>query len=61
MAVFWGAWRPHRWWTIAPPILVAIGLIGMDYHFLSDCLAGLGLGALVGKGIGVLSGTAPEE
>jgi membrane-associated phospholipid phosphatase len=29
---------------ILPPFAVAIGLLGADYHFLSDCIAGAALG-----------------
>jgi membrane-associated phospholipid phosphatase len=38
------AWRP-LWATLIA--LVAIGLYGMDYHFISDIIAGTGLGAAV--------------
>jgi membrane-associated phospholipid phosphatase len=56
MAVFWRGLRRWRAWTLAPPILVAVGLVGMDFHFMSDCLAGAALGALVGRGIAELVG-----
>jgi membrane-associated phospholipid phosphatase len=38
------AWRP-LWGALVA--LVAIGLYGMDYHFISDIIAGTGLGAAV--------------
>jgi membrane-associated phospholipid phosphatase len=37
-------WRP-LW--VALPVLVAVGLVGADYHFLGDCLAGAFLGVAV--------------
>jgi membrane-associated phospholipid phosphatase len=47
LAVLWlraPAWRP-LWATLIA--LVAIGLYGMDYHFISDIIAGTALGAAV--------------
>ncbi len=38
-----------RWWLAALPALVAVGLLGCDYHFLSDCIAGALLGLAVGR------------
>lgn len=32
---------------LALPSLVVVGLLGCDYHFLSDCVAGAGLGAAI--------------
>ncbi len=45
-AVLW--WRAPRWrpvWGLLP-LLVMAGLLGADFHFVSDCLGGALLGAL---------------
>lgn len=48
------AWRhlPRLWpiWA-SLPLLVIIGLLGADFHFLSDCLAGLLLGTAIAHSI----------
>ncbi|MEJ0047360.1 MAG: phosphatase PAP2 family protein [Rhodospirillales bacterium] len=44
-AVLWHQyprWRPL--WTV-PTLLVMLGLLGADFHWFSDCLAGIWLGA----------------
>jgi membrane-associated phospholipid phosphatase len=55
-AVLWlraGRWR----WLCAVPILaVAIGLFGADYHFVSDMIAGVYLGAACAAGAAALVG-----
>ena len=40
-----------RWLCALPVVLVALGLIGADYHWLSDTLAGATLGLATGWGI----------
>ena len=50
--VLWGAVPRLRLLWLAPPLLVAIGLLGADYHFLADVIAGTYLGAATGAGIG---------
>jgi membrane-associated phospholipid phosphatase len=47
-AVVWRHARRLHPVCIALPLLVAIGLIGCDYHFLSDCIAGALLGIACG-------------
>lgn len=49
MSVLW-AWLPARWrWLcVVPCVLVVAGLLGMDYHFLGDVVAGAFLGAACG-------------
>ncbi len=48
-----GQWRPALG---ALPCLVAAGLIGCDFHFLSDCIAGALLGLACAAGVrGVLA------
>jgi len=44
-------WRPagrFAPWLLVPPVAVVAGLLGADYHFLSDCLAGAALGVAMG-------------
>jgi membrane-associated phospholipid phosphatase len=58
-AVLWRSW-PRLWFVwIAPFLLVALGLLVCDYHFLSDCLAGgfvgLGVATAMGKSSLLLS------
>lgn len=53
-AAFWrlaGRFAPL---LILPPCLVVIGLLGADYHFVGDCIAGAGLGAACGLGVNSL-------
>ncbi len=45
-AVLWQHAGRFRWLYAVLPLLVVIGLLGCDYHFLSDCLAGACLGCL---------------
>jgi membrane-associated phospholipid phosphatase len=49
------AWPRLRLLWVVPVLLVAIGLIGADYHFLSDVMAGAYLGAACGA---VMAGLA---
>ena len=58
MAVLWCAYprlRPIVWIPVA---LVVVGLLGADYHFVGDMLAGGFLGAAAGVWIARLSGVA---
>lgn len=41
------AWRPFRWIAPLPIAAVVIGLIGTNYHWVSDIIAGLMLGTVV--------------
>jgi membrane-associated phospholipid phosphatase len=47
-AVYWVAYPRWRWAAVAAPAAVAVGLIGMDYHFVGDVVAGAFVGGLVG-------------
>lgn len=44
MGVFWLAWPRLRAVWLLPPIVTAVGLYGMDYHFVGDMIAGSFLG-----------------
>jgi membrane-associated phospholipid phosphatase len=48
MAVFWIRWPRFRALYAAAVAAVVIGLLGADYHWVSDILAGAALGAAVG-------------
>lgn len=50
MAVLWRRW-PRFWalWAL-PVVLVAVGLLACDYHWISDVLAGAGVGVASGLG-----------
>ena len=47
-AVVWAAYPAWRWACAAAVVLVAVGLVGMNYHFVGDVAAGAYLGGLVG-------------
>lgn len=47
MGVFCAAWPQLRLLWAALVAATAIGLLGMDYHFVSDVIAGTALGGLV--------------
>jgi membrane-associated phospholipid phosphatase len=62
--VVWIAYPRWRWASVLASLAVPTGLIGMDYHFVSDVIAGGFLGAIVGTytahlcGLGLRPGTA---
>jgi membrane-associated phospholipid phosphatase len=54
VGVLWGALPRLRLLWLALPLLVAIGLLGADYHFLGDVIAGSYLGTACGIGMAAL-------
>ena len=40
-------WPRFRWFAIVPVALVAVGMVGANYHWVSDLIAGSCLGAAV--------------
>lgn len=60
LGVFWIAWPRWRWLyvVIAAPMLFA--LVAMDYHFVSDVIAGTALGAIVAAWSAMLAGIKSE-
>lgn len=46
MALIWIVYPKLRWVSVMVSLIVAIGLIGMCYHFVGDVIAGGFLGAL---------------
>jgi membrane-associated phospholipid phosphatase len=47
-AVVWITYPGWRWAAVAASAAVALGLLGMNYHFVSDVIAGGFVGGLVG-------------
>jgi hypothetical protein len=47
-AVVWVAYPRWRWACAIAAAAVSIGLIGMNYHFVGDVIAGGFVGALIG-------------
>jgi membrane-associated phospholipid phosphatase len=46
--VLWHALPRWRWLTVAVGALMCLALVGMNFHFMSDVIAGAWLGAVVG-------------
>ena len=57
MAVLWRMLPRWRWLWGVPLALVVIGLLGADYHWVSDVIAGIYLGFAVGFGLAGLMAT----
>jgi membrane-associated phospholipid phosphatase len=47
-AVVWIAYPRWRWACVLASLATAVGLLGMDYHFVGDVIAGGFVGAIVG-------------
>jgi membrane-associated phospholipid phosphatase len=48
VAVLWIAYPRWRWIGVLASVAVAVGLVGMNYHFVGDVIAGGFVGAIVG-------------
>ena len=53
-AASWKSFPRLRWVGVVMGVLVVVGLIGADFHWLSDCIAGAILGTFIGHGWAVL-------
>lgn len=60
-AVLWARVRRLRWLWALLPALVAIGLFGSDYHWVSDMVAGTFLGVATAAGVLAYLPEAPER
>lgn len=60
-AVIWVAYPRWRWASIAMSLAVPVGLLGMDYHFVGDVIAGGFIGAVVGTYTAYLAGLSHTE
>jgi membrane-associated phospholipid phosphatase len=48
VAVLWVAYPRFRWLYVLATALVAVGLVGMNYHFVGDVIGGTVLGGITG-------------
>jgi membrane-associated phospholipid phosphatase len=55
-AVVWIAYPWWRWACVVGSVPVAVGLVGMNYHFVGDVIAGGFVGAIVGTYMTEFSG-----
>ena len=56
-SVFWLALPRWRWLCVVIAVPMLLALVGMDYHFVGDVIAGSVLGAIVGAWAARLSST----
>lgn len=56
LTILWIAFPSLRWLAILLSVLVAVGLLGMNYHFVGDIIAGGFLGALTAYYTAKISG-----
>jgi membrane-associated phospholipid phosphatase len=61
MVVLMLAWPRWRWAPVVPILLVAVGLFGADYHFVSDMIAGTLLGSICAAITWRLMGAPPAS
>ncbi len=47
-AVFWVAYPWTRWLCVLATLLVAVGLVGLNYHFVGDVIGGAVVGGITG-------------
>jgi membrane-associated phospholipid phosphatase len=47
-AVIWVAYPWWRWASVVASVVIAVSLLGMNYHFVGDVVGGAFVGALVG-------------
>ena len=47
VTVLWIAYPQWRWFYIVVALWVTIGQIGMNYHFVGDCVGGSVLGSAI--------------
>jgi len=60
-AVVWIGYPRWRWVCAGASVAVAVGLVGMDYHFVGDVIAGGFVGSIVGVYTAYCCGLANEK
>ncbi len=60
VSVVWIAYPWWRWLCVLAALTIAVSLIGMDYHFVGDVIAGGFLGGLVGTWTAQVWGLNPK-
>lgn len=53
-AYFWDIYPRYRWLYLLLVGMTVLGLLGMNYHFLSDIVAGIVFGCLIGRSMYLL-------
>jgi membrane-associated phospholipid phosphatase len=61
MSVVWIAWPKARWLAALLVAAVVVGLVGNNYHFVGDTVAGGLLGALTGMWSCAVFGLSPDQ
>jgi hypothetical protein len=61
VGLFWLAWPRLRAVWVLPPLITAIGLYAMDYHFVGDMIAGSFLGSAVAAATWRIAAPATER
>jgi membrane-associated phospholipid phosphatase len=61
VGLFWLAWPRLRAVWVLPPLITAIGLHAMDYHFVGDMIAGSFLGSAVAAATWRIAAPATER
>jgi membrane-associated phospholipid phosphatase len=59
LAPIWIGYRRLRWLCAPAALAVIVGLIGMNYHFVSDIIAGGFIGGIIGTYTAYFCGVAP--
>lgn len=60
-AAAWVGYPRWRWAAVLGSAAVAVGLVGMNYHFIGDVVAGVVVGGLVGVWTARLCGVRPTD
>jgi membrane-associated phospholipid phosphatase len=60
VAVYWQSLRRGRWFYAALTVPMLVALVAMNYHFVSDVIAGSMLGGIVGGYAVLLAGLSDE-
>ena len=60
-SVFWLSMPRSRWLCVVLAVPMLVALVGMDYHFVGDVIAGSTLGAIVGTYAVALGGCKQTE